>query len=146
MRFFYLFLFLFSFHLAQAQLSPITNVTLEFTPTSGAAITASATDMGNGLMVDGPINLTEMAITLNNGDVDITSEVTNNSSDFQFFFGATEGLFTGNVMYADTDSNNLPVGLLSNWTSSCVEGTNPSGDFRIRLNSFAGMKTSNAGM
>jgi len=50
-RFFTLLLLLFTVHLAQAQLSPITKVTLEFTPTSGAVVTASATDTGNGLTI-----------------------------------------------------------------------------------------------
>ena len=149
MRFFNLFLLLCSFHLAQAQLSPITNVTLEFTPTSGAVVTASATDTGNGLMVDGPINLTEstdysLAIRLNNGASDITSEITNNSSNFQFFFEVIADLFTGEVRYADTDSNNLPIGLSTNWTSSCVEEPNPTGSFRVFLNTFDGNKTSNS--
>jgi len=147
MRIFYLFLLLFSFNLAQAQLSPITQVTLEFTPANGAVVTASATDSGSGLTVDGPINLTEstdysLAITLNNGSNDITSEVMNNGNDFQFFFEAAEGLLLGSVMYADSDSNNLPIGLASNFTSSCVEGASPSGNFRIWLNDFAGTKTS----
>ena len=108
MRFFNLLLLLFSLNMAQAQLSSITNVTLTFTPSSGAAVTATATDSGSGLAVDGPINLTEstdytLAITLSNGSTDITSEVMNNGSDFQFFFEAAEGLLAGDVMYADAD-------------------------------------------
>ncbi len=146
-RFFTLLLVLFSTHLAQAQLSTITKITLEFTPANGPAVTASATDTGNGLTVDGPINLTEstnyaLSITLNNGDTDITNEVSNNLDNFQFFFEAAEGLFTGNVSYTDTDSNNLPVGLSTNWISSCVEGDAASGNFRLWLNAFNGDKAS----
>ena len=136
MRFFTLILLLCSFHLAQAQLSPITQVTLEFTPANGAVVTASATDTGSGLVIDGPINLTEstdytLAILLNNGDTDITSEVASNGTNFQFFFEVIADLFTGDIMYADADSNNLPIGLASNWTSSCVDGANLNGNFRI---------------
>lgn len=149
MRFFYLLLLVFSFNLAQAQLSPITQVTLEFTPTSGAVVTASATDSGNGLVVDGPINLIEstdynLAIKLSNGNTDITNEVTTNANDLQFFFQPTDGLLTGAVQYSDTDSNNLPIGLSATLTSSCVEGANLSGNFRIWLNSLVGIKTSNS--
>jgi len=149
MRFFNLLLFLFSFQLAHAQLSPVTNVTLEFTPTSGAVVTATATDSGSGLMVDGPINLTEstdytLAIKLSSGNTDITSEAMTLGNNLQFFFEATDGLFTGDGMYADMDSNNLPIGLMSNWTSNCVEGSSPSGNFRIWLNGFLGNKASNS--
>ena len=149
MRIFYLFLLLFSFNLAQAQLSPITQVTLEFTPTSGPVVTASATDSGNGLALDNPINLMEstdyaLAITLNNGATDITSEITNNANNFQFFFETTEGQFEGAVQYADMDSNGLPIGLATNWTTGCVEEVNLSGNFRIWLNDFAGNKTTNS--
>ena len=149
MRIFYLFLLLFSFNLAQAQLSPITKVTLEFTPTSGPVVTASATDLGNGLALDNPINLMEstdyaLAITLNNGDTDITSEITNNANNFQFFFETTEGQFEGAVQYVDMDSNGLPIGLVTNWTTGCVEEVNLSGNFRIWLNGFAGTKATNS--
>jgi len=135
--------------LAQAQLSPITQVTLEFTSASGAVVMASATDAGSGLAVDGPINLTEstdysLAIQLFNGNTDITSEVTTLANNLQFFFEPSEGLFTGDVSYADTDSNNLPIGLLSNWTSSCVESPSINGDFTIGLNGFLGNKTSSS--
>ena len=149
MRFFHLLLLVFSFNLAQAQLSPITQVTLEFTSTSGAVITASATESGNGLVVDGPINLMEstdynLAIKLSNGNTDITNEVMTNANDLQFFFQPTDGLLTGEAQYADTDSNNLPLGLSATLTSSCVEGANLSGNFRIWLNSLVGIKTSNS--
>ena len=149
MRFFTLILLLCTFHLAQAQLSPITQVTLEFTPANGAVVTASAIDTGSGLVIDGPINLTEstdytLAILLNNGGADITSEVASNGTNFQFFFEVIAELFTGDVMYADADSNNLPIGLASNWTSSCVDGANLNGNFRIFLNAFAGNKNINS--
>ena len=148
-RFFILLLLLCTTYFAQAQLSPITKVTLEFTPTDGAVVTASATDTGNGLMLDNPINLMEstdytLAIKLNNGDTDITSEITNNANDFQFFFETTEDQFEGAVQYADADGNGLPIGLVTNWTTSCVEEVNLSGNFRIWLGLFAGTKTANS--
>ena len=110
MRFFYLCLLLLSSQLAVAQISPITNVTLEFTPTNGAVVTASATISGSGLVVDGPINLQEstdytLAITLNNDATDVTSEVSSNANNFQAFYNATGEIFTGEVMYLDADGN-----------------------------------------
>ena len=149
MRFFNLLILLFSFHLANAQLSPITNVTLEFTSTDGTTITASATDIGNGLEIDNPINLQEstdysLAITLNNGGSDITSEVTDNANNLQFFFETTEGQFEGTVLYADSDNNGLPLGLATNLTTGCVEEISLSGSFRVWLNSFPDTKPEGA--
>jgi len=148
-RFFTLLVLMLTTYMAQAQLSTITKVTLEFTPTSGAVVTASATDTGNGLALDNPINLMEstdyaLAIKLNNGESDITSEIANNPNNFQFFFETTEGQFSGMVQYADTDGNGLPIGLATNLTTGCVEEVNLSGNFRIWLNSFAGAKTANS--
>jgi hypothetical protein len=134
---------------ATAQLSPITKVTLEFTPTNGATVSASATDSGSGLTVDGPINLIEsteytLAIKLNNGNTDITSEVTAAANDYQFFFQGSDELFTSDVNYLDTDGNNFPIGLSTKWTSSCTETTNLNGNFRIWLNALIGVKTGNS--
>ena len=120
-------------------------------PANGSVVTVSATDTGNGLTVDGPINLMEstdyaLAITLNNGDTDITNEVLNNGDNFLFIFEPTESLFTGNGEYADADSNNLPIGLSTNWMSNCVEGDAASGNFRIWLNAYNGDKNSTSSL
>ena len=148
MRFFYLLLLLFPFQLAIAQISPITNVTLEFTPSNGSGVTVSATNSGSGFVVDGPINLMEstdytLSIQLNNVATNVTSEYSNNSNDFQFFFSPTADLFAGDVLYLDTDSNNLPVGLSTGWTSSCTEEGSLNGNFRVTLNNLNGSKTAN---
>ena len=132
-----------------AQLSPVTQVTLTFTPGSGQAVTATATDSGNGLMADGTISLLEsteytLAITLNNGNNDITGEVSALAESLQFFFAPDEDLFEGDATYQDSDSNNLPIGLSTLWTSGCVEGDDLSGDFRLTLNALIGTKAASS--
>ena len=132
-----------------AQLSDITRVTLNFVPTSGALVSATATDAGSGLVVDGPINLMEstdytLSIVLNNGEMDITSEVTTNGNDLQFFFAPEEDLFEGGVEYDDMDGNGLPIGIVTNWTSGCVGEEDVMGGLRITLNNLSGAKSASS--
>ena len=135
----------------QAQLSPVTEVTLTFTPTSGSAITATATDSGSGLVVDGPISLSEstdytLDIELRNvaGNINITDQVAADPERYQFFFETPGGIISGDIAYDDTDANSLPVGLASSFTSECVEAEGASGSLRILLSDLMSDKTANS--
>ncbi|MBX2873910.1 MAG: T9SS type A sorting domain-containing protein [Saprospiraceae bacterium] len=136
----------------QAQLSSITEVTLTFTPSSGSAITAKATDAdGNGLVVDGPINLAEstdytLDIELRNVDqnTNITDEVTANPERYQFFFETPGDIISGDIAYDDVDANSLPVGLASSFTSECVEAEGATGSLRILLSDLMSDKMANS--
>jgi len=137
----------------------ITEVALIFTPTGGGpSVTAFASDPdGEGvqdLVVDGPIELAAdkqyvLTIELINSLVtagqpghDITEEVAEEGQEHMFFFGWTGAVFQtpsgdGNidnrsdeVDYVDLDAGGLPVGLISNWTSSATTAT---GTFRVVL-------------
>ena len=138
--------------LLQAQLSSITEITLTFTPSSGSAITAKASDAdGNGLVVDGPINLSEstdytLDIELRNIDqnTNITDEVAANPERYQFFFETPGGIIAGDIAYDDTDANSLPVGLANSFTSECVEAEGASGSLRILLSDLMSGKTANS--
>jgi hypothetical protein len=132
-----------------AQLSPITSVQLEFTANGSNTVTATATDSGSGLAVDGDINLTEstaytLSITLFNGTNDITSEVTANADQLQFFFAASEGLLEGDPSYNDMDSNMLPVGLSSTLTGTCVSDSDIMGTLRVALKDLGDQKAASS--
>jgi len=132
----------------------ITDVVLTFTPDGeGDVITARAQDPdGEGVLpleVLDDILLQEnttytMTISLTNeieGE-DITEEIEEEDEEHMFFFGFTEGIFSdptgdGNVdnrpdpvNYNDFDSNNLPVGLSTDWTTTAAMN---SGTLRIVL-------------
>ncbi len=135
----------------------ITDVTLTFTPLAGgSAITATAQDPDG----PGPLPLQilqnielmesteyEMSITLFNSieGEDITEEIMEEADEHMFFFAFTDEAFTspagdGNIDnrpdpmdYNDFDSNNLPVGLSTNWESECTEEGNITGTFQVIL-------------
>ncbi|MEM6316790.1 MAG: T9SS type A sorting domain-containing protein [Bacteroidota bacterium] len=156
MRIFYLFLLLLWVNLAQAQLGTVTQVTLEFTPSSGSAVVVTATDAGNGFVADGPISLMEssdytLAVKLANGSTDVTGNVV--AEDYLFYYGFGEELFelpngNGNVdnradpvNYSDQDSNNLPVGLSTSWKTACTGEGDQTGSFRVVLKHQPSAKT-----
>lgn len=132
-----------------AQISTTTGITLNFTASDAPTVTATATLSGNTLVADGPINLLEstdyaLSISLSNGNTDLTSLVTMNGDNLQFFFVPSEGLFEGDFTYNDNDGNNLPIGLSTNWTGSCVAETALAGTFRVALNDLTGIKSGNS--
>ncbi|MBD3251013.1 T9SS type A sorting domain-containing protein, partial [Candidatus Uhrbacteria bacterium] len=143
----------------------ITDVTLTFTPVDGGdPVIATANDPdGSGpldLQVDGDINLvesTEYTLTMEllnsiEGE-DITEEIMEEDEEHMFFFAFNDEVFTspagdGNVdnrddmvNYNDFDSNGLPVGLSTDWTTECVEDMNLSGMFQVILKHQPGVKS-----
>jgi hypothetical protein len=88
---------------------------------------------------------------------DVSSQVAAEGTDHMFFFGWTQGLFAnpagnGNidnradaVNYAGehaTDTNGLPLGLSTRWTTSQAQ---ISGEFRVMLKHLPGLKTTTSG-
>lgn len=141
----------------------ITKVDLVFTSSTGQITLGSAIDPDG----EGPQNLnaTDQIVLTPNTDYtlsimllntianeDITEEVKDEGEEHQFFFSWTEGLFaspTGNgnidnpsdsVNYRDTDTNGLPVGIESFWST----GDSNSGTFRVLLKHQPGSKTSSS--
>ncbi|MEO1626899.1 MAG: T9SS type A sorting domain-containing protein [Bacteroidota bacterium] len=143
----------------------ITDVTLTFTPMGGgAAVVATAKDPdGPGpqsLEIENDIDLIEstvyeLSIELFNSieQEDITEEIMEEDDEHQFFFAFTDSVITspagdGNIDnrddpidYKDFDRNNLPLGLLTDWESECIEDGNISGTFRVVLKHQPGIKT-----
>jgi hypothetical protein len=140
----------------------ISQVTLTFTPANGAdALTFNWTDPdgeGSQAPVVDPVVLqanTEYNLTIEllgpNGE-DITEEVQEEAAEHLFFFGWEDQLFesptgTGNISsrnnsvdYDDSDSNNLPVGLSTNWTT----GEPATGTFRIVLKHQPNIKSASS--
>ena len=135
----------------------ITHVTLTFTPQGGGTavegtwVDADGEGSGNPVLSDITLaaNTTyALTMTLRNlldadNPVDITEEVDEEGAEHMFFFGWTDGLFSnptgdGNigednrndpVNYDDQDTNGLPLGLESNWTT----GDAATGTFRVIL-------------
>ena len=139
----------------------ITDATLTFTPEGGGAqVTATAVDPDGegvqGLQVSGPIQLAAnttytLTIDLVNGleNESISEEVEEEADEHMLFFGFSNNLFldplgNGNVdnrsddvNYNDADSNNLPLGLETSWTT----GDTGSGTFRVILKHQPDIKT-----
>lgn len=142
----------------------IDKVTLTFLPSGGASVTVSAIDPDG----EGPqsFSIPEIVLAPNtsyvlsvelentqNGEI-ISEEVAAEAEEHTFFFGWTQGLFSdpgtdGNigeplnnnaVNYADSDSNGLPIGLLTDWTTAGA-GT---GSFNVVLKHQPGIKTATA--
>ncbi len=129
----------------------ITNVTLTFSPVGeGSPVVATFVDAdGDGVMMPDISDLSlaanttyEMAVTLFNSieGEDITEEIEEEDNEHQFFFSFTDGSFSsptgtgniggsGTVNYSDMDENNLPVGLITSWTT----GDASSGTFTVVL-------------
>jgi len=145
----------------------INQIVLNFTPAGGGdAVTAMWFDadgegVGNPTIDD--INLAQnttyelslsLANTLGMDVEDITEEIMEEADEHMFFFEFTTDIFSdpsgdGNldnrsdsVNYNDQDGNNLPVGLMTNWTTGGVTAT--PGSFRIILKHQPGLKTSNS--
>lgn len=145
----------------------ITKVTLTFTPGGGGTpVTATATDPdGTGvqpLATSGPIVLTKgvtysLELTLLNElaqstdpEYDITAEVEEEGAEHMFFYSWTNNVFsdpTGNgnvdsrtdlVNYEDEDTNGLPIGLHTSWTSAAAA---VSGKFQVLLKHQPDLKT-----
>lgn len=118
----------------------ISEVTLRFTPvTGGTPLTFTWSDPDGG----GAQNPTADEIVLapntdyiltmellGPNDENITEEIAEEADEHMFFFGWTQGLFsspsgtgniasrTGAVNYGDEDSNGLPLGLITDWTTA----------------------------
>lgn len=134
----------------------ITDITLTFTPATGAPVTATWVDAdgeGAGNPVFKQIALAAnttytLSIDLVNAidpadPESITEEVEKEADEHMFFFGWTDGLFsspTGNgnlgagnranvVNYEDQDDASLPLGLETTWTTSAAT----TGEFRVIL-------------
>ncbi|MEM7572865.1 MAG: T9SS type A sorting domain-containing protein [Bacteroidota bacterium] len=135
---------------ALAQLDNITGVTLTFTPAMGPTVTATATDGGGGLAVDGPVTLMEsteydLTVAIESGGNDITSQVTNDADNHQVFFQLMGSIFNGDVDAQDTDSQGLDIGLDNDLTTECTETDDDlSGMLRVVLADLTGMKTANS--
>ncbi|QCK15283.1 hypothetical protein [Mangrovivirga cuniculi] len=138
----------------------IDQVTLTFTPDGGGdVVTVVASDPdGEG---SAPFETPDITLaastnyTLGVGffntatNESITEEVSAEGAEHMIFYGWTEGLFsdpTGNgnidvrdddVNYLDYDSNSLPIGLSTTWTT----GTATTGDFRLVLKHQPDLKT-----
>lgn len=116
----------------------ITMVTLTFTPVSGNAISFTYSDPdGEGstpptidpivLAANTPYTMT-IELTGVDGE-DITDEILLEADEHMFFFGWTGAIFSnpsgngnltarsGTVNYADSDTNNQPLGLATTWTT-----------------------------
>ena len=91
-----------------------------------------------------------LANTLGMDAEDITEEIMEEDDEHMFFFAFTADIFSdpsgnGNVdsrndpiVYNDMDENGLPVGLLTNWSTS---GVSSGGEFNIILKHQPGQKT-----
>lgn len=143
----------------------ITDITLTFTPASGGeTVTAIASDPDG----EGPQEMTVEDIVLNPNTAyimtialensiageSITEEVEEEADEHIFLFSWTEGIFSnptgdGNIdnrndalNYIDMDTNGLPLGLETSWTTS-----NPAtGTFRLVLKHQPDSKTVSSGI
>ncbi|MEL6719641.1 MAG: T9SS type A sorting domain-containing protein [Bacteroidota bacterium] len=145
-RFYFLLsVFLMCSWMASAQLNNITGVTLTFTPETGAAIVATASGSNGNLTADASVTLMEstpytLTVSVQSGSNDITSEISNNANDYQVFFELISSIFNGDVKPTDTDNQNLPIGLVNEFTTECTEDGNISGMLRVVLADLTGMK------
>lgn len=126
------------FFAAKAQVDNITKVTLTFSQESGNTVTVTATDTGNGLQVNGNISLMEstdytLAVKLENGSTDITSQVNTNANRYQLFFLPMGSVLNGDVEATDTDNQGLSLGLSNEFSTECTPEGNVSGSLRAAL-------------
>ncbi len=144
----------------------ISKITVHFTPTvGGTTISVSAVDPdGDGpqdIEAEGPINLEynleydmeiEFVNHLATPEEDITEEIRVEGNDHMIFFGWTTGLFFSpsngdintnreNVRYQDEDTNGLPIGLQTKWTTANQDMT---GDLRIVLKHQPDLKSASS--
>ena len=152
----------------------ITKVTLIFTPTNGGStVVVSASDpdgegvqdlapedeivLEDGKTYDLSIELINELSSPDEEGYDIAEEVKEEGDEYMLFFGWTNDVFSspsgnGNidnradqVIYSDNDSNNLPIGLKTRWTTvdtgSAHSHVSPTtGTFRIVLKHQPGLK------
>ncbi|MEM8889329.1 MAG: T9SS type A sorting domain-containing protein, partial [Bacteroidota bacterium] len=137
----------------------VTEVSLNFTPTTAgpAVVTATATDNGQGLTPDGPINLLErteytLTIGLLAGTTDLVPTINAEDTSYLFYFGWTDSVITspagnGNIDmrtdpmdYLDMDANMRPIGLSTLWEPECGENA-LVGQFQVLLAYQMGTKT-----
>jgi len=110
-----------------AQLSPVGQVALTFTPTQGDPILATASLVDEVLLADTVISLAEsteyeLQISISDtNNIDITDQLLAQGDQFQFFYAAPEAVVADGPDYEDMDSLGLPIGLASILTSACVE-------------------------
>jgi hypothetical protein len=142
----------------------ISKIVLTFTPDNGEdAVTATWLDAdgegGNDPTIE-EIELEEdvtyaltmtLTNTLGSEDEDITAEISEEAEEHMFFFSFSEGYFTdptgdGNadnrddaINYVDKDSNDLPVGLETTWTTG--DHSEEEGAFTVILKHQPDMKT-----
>ncbi|MEL6190909.1 MAG: T9SS type A sorting domain-containing protein [Bacteroidota bacterium] len=145
-----------------AQLSSFSGVTLTFSPTGGGDdIVVSAQLVDQTYVPTGTIEFLEstdytLTITTSGTGGDNTSTISDNGTQYQFFFGFEDEIFAspgndGNlaaedvdpIKYADEDANGLPIGLVTDWTTECGEETT-SGTFRMVLRDYADMKSASS--
>ncbi len=140
------------------QVENITSVELTFTSgLDGSTVTASAEDTGSGLAVTGSIDLLEstdydLSIVVSNTSGSLNETITASGENFLFFYSWTDEIFlspagdgnidvrTDPVDYVDLDSDSLPIGLATNWTTDCGEEAT-SGSFRLVLQDQTGSKS-----
>jgi len=140
-------------HSLQGQdLNDVNTVLLTFTPAAGDAVSVSATDDGQGNLVpSGTINLMESAnytLTIqvqNSGGDNLHDTISARGEDFLFLFGFVDTTMaspsgSGNINdrsqtinYDDQDSNNRPIGLETSWETTCRDGGDAAGTFRVVL-------------
>jgi len=122
------------------------------------------------IKVDGPINLVKgtqytLSLSLINGlyspgadGYNITTEVEEEGAEHQFFFRFSEGVFSsptgtgnikdnaaavaGSVNYLDKDTNNLPIGISTSWTTASTASSAKS--FRVILKHQPDLKSSSS--
>ena len=152
---------------ASTGVTGITDVVLTFSPANGGTpVVVRAQDPDGagsaGLQVLEAINLSEstsytLGVSVLNSVAmeNLTAEILAKGVEYQLFFGFSTGLFQsplgdGNIGeaaaslgYADTDSLGLPIGLITQWSSACVEG-NVSGSFRLVLKHQPGLKSASS--
>ncbi|MEM6767966.1 MAG: hypothetical protein AAF655_23735, partial [Bacteroidota bacterium] len=145
-----------------AQINPFTGVTLTFSPVGGGDdIVVSAELVNDTYVPSGTIDFLEstdytLTITTSGAGGDNTSTISDNGTQYQFFFGFEDEIFAspgndGNtgagdvdpILYADQDINGLPIGLSTNWTTECGEETT-SGTFQLILRDYADAKSASS--
>ena len=106
------------------------------------------TDQDGQLEIDGGIALSAsttylMSVEVGNSvdNIDLTELIKDNGEDYLFFFGFTQDAFiapngngniedrSDNIVYVDTDINELPVGTQTSWVTAQAQ----SGFFRVLL-------------
>jgi hypothetical protein len=151
----------------------ITKATLTFTPQGGGnTVTVSATDpdgegvqdlqaednilLATGKTYDLSISMINELAAPGEDGYDITEEVEEEGAEHLLLFSWNNNIFSspsgnGNidnrsdeVIYTDTDSKNLPVGLTTRWTTPQTGGL--SGSLRVVLKHQPGLKSQTSGI